>query len=229
MLSRRAPAASLAARGAHRRAGEAAGTVRSDPLRRGSRSSGHQGAARVLDRTLSRDRVRFFGNVEVGRDVTLDELRAMYHVVVLATGAPRDRKLGIPGEDLPGVIGSGAFVSWYNGHPSRVVPELRDVRSAVIIGNGNVALDVARILAKHSSELAGSDLPSDVLADPAKRNRSSEFILWVVVALLRPSSASMNWRNWGNCSVQSRLSSQTPCSSAAPRSKSVAAVRGGPA
>src|SRR5262249_37449372 len=73
-----------------------------------------KGAARVLERTLSRDQVRFFGNVEVGRDVTLDELRAMYHVVVLATGAPRDRALGIPGEDLPGVIGSGAFVSWYN-------------------------------------------------------------------------------------------------------------------
>jgi hypothetical protein len=123
-----------------------------------------KGAARVLDRTLSRDRVRFFGNVEVGRDITLKELRGMYHVVVLATGAPRDRKLGIPGEDLPNVIGSGAFVGWYNGHPSRIPPELRDVRSAVIIGNGNVALDVARILAKHGDELKGSDLTPDVLA-----------------------------------------------------------------
>jgi ferredoxin--NADP+ reductase len=123
-----------------------------------------KGAARVLDRTLSRDRVRFFGNVEVGRDVTLRELREMYHVVVLATGAPRDRKLGIPGEDLANVIGSGAFVAWYNGHPSRTIPELRDVRAAVIIGNGNVALDVARILAKHGDELKGSDLPPDVLA-----------------------------------------------------------------
>ncbi len=123
-----------------------------------------KGAARVLDRTLSRDRVRFFGNVEVGRNITLNELRGMYHVVVLATGAPRDRKLGVPGEDLPNVIGSGAFVGWYNGHPSRITPELRDVRSAVIIGNGNVALDVARILAKHGDELKGSDLTPDVLA-----------------------------------------------------------------
>ncbi len=120
--------------------------------------------SRVLDRTLSRDRVRFFGNVEVGRDATLHELRAMYHAVVLATGATCDRKLGIPGEDLAGVVGSGAFVYWYNGHPSRVAPELRDVFSAVIIGNGNVALDVARILAKGRSELAGSDLPDDVLS-----------------------------------------------------------------
>jgi ferredoxin--NADP+ reductase len=124
---------------------------------------GTKGAARVLDRTLSRDRVRFFGNVEVGRDVKLNELRAMYHVVVLATGAPRDRKLGIAGEELPGVIGSGAFVGWYNGHPSRVVPDLHDIRSAVIVGNGNVALDVARILAKRGDELKGSDLPPEVI------------------------------------------------------------------
>jgi ferredoxin--NADP+ reductase len=123
-----------------------------------------KGAARVLDRTLSRDRVRFFGNVEVGRDITLNELRSMYHVVALATGAPRDRKLGVPGEDLPNVIGSGSFAGWYNGHPSRTTPELHDVRSAVIIGNGNVALDVARILAKHGDELQGSDLTPDVLA-----------------------------------------------------------------
>jgi hypothetical protein len=122
-----------------------------------------KGAARVLDRTLSRHRVRFFGNVEVGRDVTLDELRSMYHAVVLATGAPRDRKLGIPGENISGVIGSGAFVAWYNGHPSRTTPDLRDVRSAVIIGNGNVALDVTRILAKDAAELMGSDLTPDVL------------------------------------------------------------------
>ena len=122
-----------------------------------------KGAGRVLDRILSRDRVRFFGNVEVGRNVTLNELRAMYDAVVLATGATRDRKLGIPGADLPGVIGSGAFVNWYNGHPSRKVPHLHNVRSAVVIGNGNVALDVARILAKDADELKGSDLTPDVL------------------------------------------------------------------
>jgi ferredoxin--NADP+ reductase len=126
----------------------------------------HQGTkavARVLDRTLSRDRVRFFGNAQVGRDVTLDELRSMYDAVALATGAPSDRKLGIAGEDLPGVIGSGAFVNWYNAHPTRTLPDLCDVSSAVIIGNGNVALDVARLLAKGRDELKGSDLATDVL------------------------------------------------------------------
>lgn len=122
-----------------------------------------KGAARVLDRTLSNKRVRFFGNLAVGRDVTLGALRSMYNVVVIATGAPRDRKLGIPGEELPGVIGSGAFVNWYNGHPSRTVPHMARVRSAVVIGNGNVALDAARILAKGADELKGSDLPADVL------------------------------------------------------------------
>ena len=119
---------------------------------------------RIFDRLLSRDCVRFFGNVEVGRDVKLDELRALYDVVVLATGASHDRRLGIPGEALEGVTGSGAFVGWYNGHPHAAPPSVTRVREAVIIGNGNVALDVSRILAKGRNELTGSDLPQDVLA-----------------------------------------------------------------
>jgi len=119
--------------------------------------------ARVFDRALSRDGVSFFGNVSVGRDVSLDELMSLYDAVVLASGAQRDRRLGIPGEDLPGVIGSGAFVGWYNGHPDRLAPSVSGVRSAVVIGNGNVAIDVARILAKSPEELAGSDLSPAVL------------------------------------------------------------------
>lgn len=114
--------------------------------------------ARVLDRVLARERVSFFGNVNVGRDVSLDELMSLYDAVVLATGAPRDRSLGVHGEDLAGVVGSGAFVNWYNGHPHSHVPLASDVRSAVVIGNGNVALDVARVLAKAPEELAGSDM-----------------------------------------------------------------------
>ncbi len=119
--------------------------------------------ARVFDRMLSRDRVHFFGNIEVGRDVKLNELLSLYDAVVLATGAAHDRQLGIPGEDLSGVVGSGAFVGWYNGHPHSRQPVANGVRSAVVIGNGNVAIDVARILAKSRDELAGSDLPPDVL------------------------------------------------------------------
>lgn len=110
------------------------------------------------------DNVRFAGNVMVGGDVTIDELLALYDAVVLATGAPADRKLGIAGDDLPGVIGSAAFVGWYNGHPefAELDPPL-GASAAVVIGNGNVALDVARILAKSPTEFAGSDIVAHAL------------------------------------------------------------------
>ena len=120
--------------------------------------------SRLFDRVLSRDHVSFFGNVEVGRDIRLNELTSLYDALVLATGAPLDRRLGIAGQDLPGVIGSGAFVGWYNGHPDNQPPTVCDVRSAVIIGNGNVAIDVARILAKGPGEVTGSDLSPAVVS-----------------------------------------------------------------
>lgn len=107
--------------------------------------------------------VRFVGNVEIGVNagtgVSIAELAELYDAVVLATGAPLDRPLGIPGEDLPGVMGSGAFVGWYNGHPdfSEVDVPLGHI-GACVIGNGNVAIDVARVLAKTPEELGPSDL-----------------------------------------------------------------------
>lgn len=105
------------------------------------------------------DNVRFVGHVAVGSDVTIDELVTLYDAVVLATGAPNDRPLDIPGADLPGVIGSAAFVGWYNGHPdfADLDPPL-GAAGVAVIGNGNVALDVARILAKTPQEFAGSDI-----------------------------------------------------------------------
>ena len=105
------------------------------------------------------DNVRFVGHVAVGADVSIAELVALYDAVILATGAPNDRPLGIPGADLRGVIGSAAFVGWYNGHPdfAHLDPPL-DAPGVAVIGNGNVALDVARILAKTSAEFAGSDI-----------------------------------------------------------------------
>jgi len=110
------------------------------------------------------ENVRFVGNVMVGRDVAVDELLALYDAVILATGAPNDRELGIEGQDLPGVFGSAAFVGWYNGHPdfADLEPPL-DGRHVVIVGNGNVALDVARILSKTRAELGGSDIVSHAL------------------------------------------------------------------
>src|SRR5688572_11076050 len=110
------------------------------------------------------DNVRFVGNVAIGEDVTIPELRALYDAVVLATGAPRDRPLGIPGEELRNVFGSAAFVGWYSGHPqfTELSPDLSG-RTAVVIGMGNVALDVARILAKTTAEFAGSDIVAHAL------------------------------------------------------------------
>lgn len=111
------------------------------------------------------DNVRFLGNVVIGENVAIEELTALYDAVVLATGAPRDCPLGIPGAELPGVIGSAAFVGWYNGHPdfADLAPDI-DGKAVAIIGNGNVALDVARILAKTEEEFAGSDIVSHAFA-----------------------------------------------------------------
>ncbi len=110
------------------------------------------------------DNVRFVGHVEVGKDVSVAELLDLYDAVVLATGAPHDRPLGIPRENLPGVIGSAQFVGWYNGHPDHAAldPSLGG-EHAVVIGNGNVALDVARILTKTREEFAGSDIVAHAL------------------------------------------------------------------
>jgi ferredoxin--NADP+ reductase len=110
------------------------------------------------------ENVRFVGNVSIGEQVTIDELCGLYDAVVLATGAPQDRPLGIPGEELRNVFGSAAFVGWYNGHPqfASLDPDLSG-RTAVVIGMGNVALDVARILAKTRAEFGGSDIVTHAL------------------------------------------------------------------
>lgn len=108
--------------------------------------------------------VSFVGNVSVGSDVSIAELLSLYDHVVLATGAPDDRALDCEGHDLPGVIGSAAFVGWYNGHPDFAhLSPLLGGGGAAIIGNGNVALDVARILAKSRDEFGGSDIVAHAL------------------------------------------------------------------
>lgn len=110
------------------------------------------------------ENVRFIGNVTIGEEVSIAELQQLYDAVVLATGAPHDKPLGLPGEDLGNVFGSAAFVGWYNGHPqfAELAPDLSG-KTAVVIGNGNVALDVARILAKTRAEFAGSDIVGHAL------------------------------------------------------------------
>ena len=114
--------------------------------------------SRAFERTAAQPGFRFFGNVEVGKDVEHAELARLYDAVVYSVGAQTDRQLGIPGEDLPGSWPATAFVAWYNGHP-----DFQDLsfdlsgERAVVIGNGNVALDVARMLALTPEELAPTD------------------------------------------------------------------------
>ena len=114
--------------------------------------------SRAFEKTAAQPGFRFFGNVEVGKDVTHEELRGLYDAVVYSVGAQTDRQLGIPGEDLPGSWAATEFVAWYNGHPDfqELEFDLSHER-AVVIGNGNVALDVARMLALTPEELAPTD------------------------------------------------------------------------
>lgn len=120
--------------------------------------------SRRFDQVAESGSVRFVGNVDVGTDVSAADLLRLYDAVILAIGAPDDRKLGIEGEDLPGVVGSAEFVGWYNGHPdfADLAPSL-DGADAVVIGNGNVALDCARILSKNCHEFEGSDIVGHAL------------------------------------------------------------------
>ena len=113
---------------------------------------------RVYEKTAARPEFRFFGNVEVGRDMSIEELRQRYHAVVFAYGTATDRHLGIPGEDLPGSHPATEFVNWYNAHPDFADREFDlSCERVVVIGNGNVAADVARMLALTPDELGETD------------------------------------------------------------------------
>jgi ferredoxin--NADP+ reductase len=119
---------------------------------------------RRYEKTAAKEGFRFFGNVEVGADVSVEELRPHYHAILYAFGASGDRRLGIPGEDLPGSHSSTEFVAWYNGHPDFCDHEFDlTATTAVVVGNGNVALDVARMLALPRETLAATDVADHAL------------------------------------------------------------------
>ncbi len=129
---------------------------------------------RVYEKTAGHPRFRYFGNVNFGEHLTREDLRAHYHAIVYATGSPSDRPLGIPGEELPGSHAATEFVGWYNGHPDHTDLEvdLLSAERAVVVGNGNVALDVARMLVLAPAELAPTDTADhalEVLADSSVR------------------------------------------------------------
>src|SRR6204780_2206253 len=121
--------------------------------------------AQYLRKVLESPDVRFVGGVHLGDDVTRDDLLAAYDAVVYATGAMRDRRLGIPGEDLRGSYAATDFVNWYCGHPDMDSATFTlDAESVAVIGVGNVAVDVARILARDPAELHTTDVPEPVMA-----------------------------------------------------------------
>jgi ferredoxin--NADP+ reductase len=114
--------------------------------------------SRAFEKIAAQPGFRFLGNVEIGRDLTHEDLAGLYDAVIYAVGAQTDRRMGIPGEELPGSWPATAFVAWYNGHPDHqdVAFDL-DVERVVVVGNGNVAVDVARMLALTHEELACTD------------------------------------------------------------------------
>ena len=135
-------------------------------LIRGGVAPDHQTTKRVakkFEKTALFEEVNFYGNIEINKHVSLSQLRDIYDAVVLAVGAPSDRKLSSPGADKYGVFGSTAFVGWYNGHPDfQDLNPCLNTESAVVVGNGNVALDCARILSRTQKAMAVTDLPLSV-------------------------------------------------------------------
>ncbi|WP_156252074.1 FAD-dependent oxidoreductase [Pseudactinotalea terrae] len=118
----------------------------------------------ALYKVLQRGDIRLIGNVDFGADITLADLREHYDAVIFATGAIRDASLDIPGIDLPGSYGAADFVSWFDGHPDVPREWPLEAKEIAVLGNGNVALDVARILAKHPDDLMPTEIPANVEA-----------------------------------------------------------------
>ena len=121
-----------------------------------------KGIIRALYEVLDRGDIRFFGNVKYGVDITLDDLKRHYNAVIFATGAIKDADLNIPGIDLDGSYGAADFVNWYDAHPDFPLTWPLNAKQVAVIGNGNVALDVARILVKLPEDLLSTDIPEHV-------------------------------------------------------------------
>jgi ferredoxin--NADP+ reductase len=132
---------------------------------------------RIFDKTASNPRFRFFGNVEFGKHITLDDLKKYYHLVYFSTGSLVDRRLGIPGEDLPRSHSATEFVAWYNGHPDfRHLSFDLSQETVAVVGVGNVAVDVARILCKTIDELKTTDI-ADYALDALASSKVKKVIL----------------------------------------------------
>lgn len=132
-----------------------------------------KGIITALHKVLDKPQVRLLGNIDYGTDITLDDLRRFYDAVIFSTGANADRALNIPGIDLDGSYGAADFVSWYDGHPDVPRTWPLDAEKVAVLGVGNVALDVARVLAKTGDELLPTEIPANVY-EGLKTNKATE-------------------------------------------------------
>jgi ferredoxin--NADP+ reductase len=121
-----------------------------------------KGIIKALYEVLDRGDIRFFGNVTYGKDITLDDLKKHYNAVIFATGAVQDAELNIPGVELEGSLGAASFVNWYDAHPDFERSWDLSAQEVAVIGNGNVALDVARVLVKSPAQMLATDIPENV-------------------------------------------------------------------
>jgi ferredoxin--NADP+ reductase len=121
-----------------------------------------KGIVNSLHEMLNDGKIRFYGNVTFGVDLNLDDIKKHYHAVIFATGAIKDAELNIPGVNLKGSYGAADFVAWYDGHPDYPRTWPLEAKQVAVLGNGNVALDVARVLAKHADDMLSTDIPANV-------------------------------------------------------------------
>ncbi len=150
-------------------------------LVRGGVAPDHQkikSVVKIYEKIAANEQFRFFGNVKLGRDVQVEDLMLRYHQVIFAVGNESDRHMGIPGEDLVGVYSATEFVGWYNAHPDFCDRnfDLAGAESVAVIGNGNVAMDVVRILAKPLAELEKTDI-ADYALDPLRKSGVREIFM----------------------------------------------------
>ena len=178
---------------------------------------------RVYEKTAAREGFRFFGNVKVGHDIEVEDLERLYHAIVYTVGCETDRQLGIPGEDLPGSHAATAFVGWYNAHPDYCDEEFDlSCERAVVIGNGNVAMDVARMLALTDHELRQTDTADHAIERARREARSARSSSSAAAGRRRPPSptrrsrSSARWRTPTSSSTPPRSSSTRPARPTSP-------------
>lgn len=176
---------------------------------------------KALRRVLSRDEnsVRFIGNVHYGTDLRLADLRRHYDAVIFSTGARADRALDIPGIDLPGSYGAADFVSWYDGHPDVPRTWPLTAKHVAVLGAGNVALDIARMLAKPADEQLSTEIPGNVYQGLAA-NQATDVHVFARRGRRRSSSAP-----WSFASCRTRPASTSSCIRRVSRSTRPASTR----